>query len=1746
MKNETDTDRGDRGVWRAALLSLGRLSAVLLALSFGPQLTRLKAQNCANPPNAIVAENCLPGNPASEWDVGINGDDPSIVGFASDMSVNQGQTINFKIRTDATAYTMDIYRLGYYHGMGARKVASIQPSVQLPQSQPPCIQDGATNLVDCGNWAVTASWQVPANATSGIYFVHLVRSDTQGDNHIVFIVRSDSSHSDLLFQTSDETWQAYNDWGPGPGGGGGHSLYGPTGQFDINNRAHKVSYNRPFHTRDFEDESLSFVFGPEYAMVRWLEANGYDVSYFTGVDAARYGSLILNHKVYLSVGHDEYWSGPQRANIQAARDAGVNLAFFSGNEGFWKTRWENSIDGSNTPYRTLVCYKETYANQVIDPADPPTWTGTWRDPRFSPPGDGGHPENALNGTIFMVNGPGSDNINLSIQVPAADGKMRFWRNTSIANLTTGQTATLPAGTLGYEWDEDLDNGFRPAGTFDLSTATYNLTSDLLLDYGETYGAGTATHHMTMYRAPSGALVFGAGTVQWSFALDGTHDNPLGASTTPDVRMQQATVNLFADMGAQPGSLQPGLVAASPSTDTTPPVSTITYPAPGTNIQTNQITITGTAADSGGGVVGGVEVSVDSGNTWHPATGRESWSYVWQPTQNGSATIMSRAVDDSGNLETPSSGVTVNVTGAACGTGNSIWSCSTVPGITDAGGDSSVELGVKFRSDVAGFVTGVRYYKSANNTGIHVGNLWSATGTLLASVQFSGETSSGWQQANFSNPVPIAANTTYVISYHSNFGHYADDQNYFSTTGVDNPPLHALANGVDGPNGVFAYGSSSTFPSSGYYASNYWVDVVFSPSGTGSGPIVTSVSPANGAVNVTTTATVTATFNEAMDPTTINTNTFQLLAVGCTEGSCVVPAAVAYNSSTFTATLTPTQALSNSTTYTANVLGGANGVKDTNGNALSSNYTWSFTTVGAPGQCPCSIWTSGTPSTPDAGPDQPVELGLKFTSDQNGYITGIRFYKSAANTGTHTGSLWTSSGTLLATAIFTNETASGWQQVSFSSPVAITANTVYVASYHTSVGHYADDQGYFATRGFDNPPLHALADGASGPNGVYSYSADNPFPASGFNASNYWVDVVFASSAVTVSPASLSFGSQQVNTTSAPQTVTLTNNSSSTLTISSVSTSGDFAQTNTCGTSLPAGSNCTISVTFTPTGTGTRTGTLTISDSDPSSPRTVSLSGVGTNATTVNLLPSSLSFGNQLVNTTSGAQAVTLTNTGASPLTITSIGITGANSGDFAQTNTCPLSPSTLAPNASCTINVTFTPTATGTRTASLSVSDDGVGSPQTASLSGTGTAPAASLSPTSLSFGNQPVNTTSAPQAVTLTNTGSATLNIASISITGTNSTDFAQINNCPASLGVGANCSINVTFTPTATGTRTASLSVSDDATGSPQTVSLTGTGISTPAVSLSPASLNFGNQPVNTTSPPQTVTLTNTGSGTLTISSIGITGTNSGAFAQTNNCPASLGAGANCTISVTFTPTSAGAKTASLSISDNAAGSPQKVGLSGTGTTPAVSLSPTSLAFGNQLVSTSSPPQAVTLTNTGLAPLTLTRIAMGGMNPASFAQTNNCPASLPAGANCTINVTFTPKTVGVKSASLNISDNAPGSPQKVSLSGTGIQPAVSLSPASLFFGSVNVNTASAPQVVILTNTGTADLTISTITLIGNNPGDFTQSNNCATSVAPAAQCLITVTFTPTRTGIRTASVAVYDNAPNSPQRVGLSGIGQ
>jgi beta-propeller repeat-containing protein/ASPM-SPD-2-Hydin domain-containing protein/centrosomal CEP192-like protein len=410
--------------------------------------------------------------------------------------------------------------------------------------------------------------------------------------------------------------------------------------------------------------------------------------------------------------------------------------------------------------------------------------------------------------------------------------------------------------------------------------------------------------------------------------------------------------------------------------------------------------------------------------------------------------------------------------------------------------------------------------------------------------------------------------------------------------------------------------------------------------------------------------------------------------------------------------------------------------------------------------------------------------------------------------------------------------------------------------------------------------------------------------------------------VSLSKTSLTFASQSISTTSPAQTVVLRNVGSAALTFTSITASGDFTESgNDCLIGVAAASSCTISVTFSPTQRGTRTGAVTITDNAAGSPHTISLSGNGI-APAVTLSPGSLTFTNQNIGTASSPKPVTLTNSGVDPLAINGV----VTSGDFAQTNACPTA---LAAGANCTISVSFTPTAALTRTGSLIIVDNAPNSPHTVQLSGTGVGPAATLSTLSLTFGEQPVGTTSGPQTVTLTNSGNAPMTISGFTV----SVDFVQTNNCGGSLAAGNSCTLKVTFSPTSAGTTSGAITIADNAPGNPHVVALSGLSVAGPAaeVFLSPSNLPFGPQPVTLTTSAQALTLTNTGNAALTITNV----TESGDFSQSSStCRKQLGAGANCTINITFTPAAPGLRAGTLTVTDSATGSPHTAILSGTGT--------------------------------------------------------------------------------------------------------------------------------------------------------------------------------------------------------------------
>jgi hypothetical protein len=391
-------------------------------------------------------------------------------------------------------------------------------------------------------------------------------------------------------------------------------------------------------------------------------------------------------------------------------------------------------------------------------------------------------------------------------------------------------------------------------------------------------------------------------------------------------------------------------------------------------------------------------------------------------------------------------------------------------------------------------------------------------------------------------------------------------------------------------------------------------------------------------------------------------------------------------------------------------------------------------------------------------------------------------------------------------------------------------------------------------------------------------------------------------------------------------------------------------------------------------------------------------------------------------------------------------------------------------------------------------------------------------------------------------------VNFTNVVLTGA---DYTMANSCVTSIAPNSVCNIKVTFKPTAAGIRTGTIVITDSAPGSPRTINLSGTGVAAPApaVTLTPASLTFGNQTVGVISAAQNINVTNSGETNLTVTGVTISGANLGDFSQTNNCPATLVAGFSCTVGVTFKPAALGARSGTLNVTDSAAGSPQTVALTGTGVQgngPAVTLTPSSLTFSNVPVNTTSAAQPATLQNTGLAPLTITSIAPSGGIPGDFNQTNNCPVSpstLAVSASCTINVTFSPTSVIDQSAAISITDNAPNSPQALNLTGNGTAPAVNLSSTSLTFAARTVGTTSPAQTVTLENVGNAALSIGSVT----STGDFSVvSNTCPASLGSGLTCTFGVTFKPTATGTRTGFAVISDNAGDSPQFIKLTGTGQ
>jgi len=620
----------------------------------------------------------------------------------------------------------------------------------------------------------------------------------------------------------------------------------------------------------------------------------------------------------------------------------------------------------------------------------------------------------------------------------------------------------------------------------------------------------------------------------------------------------------------------------------------------------------------------------------------------------------------------------------------------------------------------------------------------------------------------------------------------------------------------------------------------------------------------------------------------------------------------------------------------------------------------------------------------------------------------------------------------------------------------------------------------------------------------------------------------------LNPTSLSFGKVGVGKQTT-QTIGVTNTGNTSVSITQVSFSNPQFSLPGAGfpMALATGQSGNWKVAVTPTTAGTVTGTMTAQGNNGSSPVTVNLSATATNpAPQISLSTSSVQLGTVAIGSTSNS-TVTISNVGTADLTVSMISLAGA---EFGLTGIS--TPKTISAGTSATASLSFQPTSAGAASGTLTITSNDPATPTvTVALNGTGTTIATATlqaNPTSVNFGNVAVGGR-ATQNVTITNTGTAGVQISGIAISGPGLSGSGVPT--PLFLNPSATATVNLAFAPTTAGSVTGSLTISSDATGSPMTIPVTGTGGQS-GLSISPASFAYGSL-VDGQTKSQAFTLTNTGSAPLTISQLAVSG--AGFSINGLTTPATVAAGGSTTFNAVFAPATAGNLTGSVTVTSNAPNSPSTIALGGTGVAAAGSLafSTNSVSFGN--VNTgSSAIQIVTITNTSNASVQISQIAVSGAGVTATGITT--PLTLNPAAAATLSVKFSPMGAGSVTGSVTVTSNATGSPQTISVSGTGIQSALGISPASFAYGSVSDGQTKS-QSFTLTNTGTASVTISQIAVSG--AGYSVNGLATPTTLTAGTSATFNAVFAPTTAGSLTGAVTITSNAPGSPATIALSGTG-
>ncbi|MBD2772975.1 N,N-dimethylformamidase beta subunit family domain-containing protein [Iningainema tapete] len=497
----------------STVLTLGTTPGVgngVTATASGIGSVSFSASSTPATSNAIYLENQKPGT--TNWRI-TNQTYNEIAAYATATSVNKGGSLPIKVSlANPGQFTIDVYRLGYYGGNGGRLILSSGALNGI--TQPECtITDETTRLVEC-DWSTSYTLAVGSDWTSGLYIAKLTDSGTGKQTQVWFVVRDDSSTSDILFQSSFTTFLAYSNTG-------GYSMY-PFNSID-GQRALKLSYDRPFSETTTQPFEFNTLLRWEYNMARWLESQSYDVTYVTNMDVHSNPQLLGKHKVFLSVGHDEYWSLDERNNVEQARDSGVNLAFFSANSAYWRVRFENgSVGGTN---RVMVCYKSAATS-----AEPTTKFRNVLNNR---------PESALLGVMYVGD---KDIVYAGFDFVVKNSSDSYYANTNL------QDGDVLSQLVGFEWDR-INANASPSGLVILGESQFPTSQNLDATDLEGFPSGTDPRiaHAVRYTAPSGAKVFSTGSIQWMWGLDS--DGVSGFRE--DIRAKQIAVNVFASMGARP-------------------------------------------------------------------------------------------------------------------------------------------------------------------------------------------------------------------------------------------------------------------------------------------------------------------------------------------------------------------------------------------------------------------------------------------------------------------------------------------------------------------------------------------------------------------------------------------------------------------------------------------------------------------------------------------------------------------------------------------------------------------------------------------------------------------------------------------------------------------------------------------------------------------------------------------------------------------------------------------------------------------------------------------------------------------------------------------------------------------------------------------------------------------------------------------------------------------------------------------